>query len=239
VILEPVAGNMGCVLPEPGFLEGLRRLTTTNGCLLVFDEVMTGFRVAYGGAQELFGIKPDLTALGKIIGGGLPVGAYGGRQDVMDFVAPVGPVYQAGTLSGNPLAVAAGIATLKQLKREGTYLQLEERSAKLARGILQAAVETGIPVLANRVGSMFTLFFSPISSLKPAEPGISRSVINWTTAKQSDTNRFARFFWALLENGIYTAPSQFEAAFLSTAHTDEDIDVTLDAVRKAFRSIQS
>ena len=242
VILEPVAGNMGCVPPQPGFLEGLRKLTATNGCLLVFDEVMTGFRVAYGGAQGLYGIEPDLTALGKIIGGGLPVGAYGGRQDIMDCVAPVGPVYQAGTLSGNPLAVAAGITTLKLLKRKGTYQQLEERSARLAKGILQAAVETGIPVVANRVGSMFTVFFSPFenhSSLEPGQLGASRSVINWTTARQSDTKRFARFFWALLGNGIYTAPSQFEAGFLSTAHTDEDIDMTLEAVRKAFGSILS
>ncbi len=237
VIVEPVVGNMGCVPPQPGFLQGLRSFTTANGSLLIFDEVMTGFRVAYGGAQELYGVNPDLTALGKIIGGGLPVGAYGGKRDIMDQVAPVGPVYQAGTLSGNPLAVTAGIMTLKLLRREGTYRRLEERSRKLSQGMLDAAEKAGIPVLANRVGSMFTLFFTapqaPLSS-EPARQGGVKAVSNWTMAKQSDTKKFARFFWAMLENGVYLAPSQFEAGFLSTAHSDEDIDKTVEAARKAF-----
>ena len=242
VILEPVAGNMGCVPPQPGFLEGLRKLTLANDSLLIFDEVMTGFRVAYGGAQELYGVMPDLTALGKIIGGGLPVGAYGGRRDIMDYVAPVGPVYQAGTLSGNPLAVTAGITTLKQLKKKGTYQQLEERSCKLSEGLLEAAKKAGVPVFANRVGSMFTMFFADLPnshSQELAPQNIGQAVINWVTAKQSDTKKFARYFWALLENGVYTAPSQFEAGFLSTAHTDADIDRTLEAARKAFSLILS
>jgi glutamate-1-semialdehyde 2,1-aminomutase len=240
VILEPVVGNMGCVPPQTGFLQGLRRLTTENGSLLIFDEVMTGFRIAYGGAQELYGVKPDLTALGKIIGGGLPVGAYGGRRDIMDHVAPMGPVYQAGTLSGNPLAVTAGIITLKLLRREGTYQRLEEQSSKLSRGMLQAAEKADIPVFANRVGSMFTVFFTATPDSQTAghsAQGIGKAVTDWGTAKQSDTKRFARFFWAMLENGIYLAPSQFEAGFLSTAHSDEDIEKTLEAAQKAFRLI--
>lgn len=240
VIVEPVVGNMGCVPPQPGFLQELRRLTTANGSLLIFDEVMTGFRVAYGGAQELYGVKPDLTALGKIIGGGLPVGAYGGKRDIMDQVAPVGPVYQAGTLSGNPLAITAGIVTLKLLRREGTYQRLEERSSVLSQGMLHMATKSGVPLFANRVGSMFTLFFTapqPPLSPDPARQGGAEAVINWTTAKQSDTKRFTRFFWAMLENGVYLAPSQFEAGFVSTAHSDEDIEKTVEAARKAFRLI--
>ena len=242
VILEPVVGNMGCVPPEPGFLQGLRSLTTANGSLLIFDEVMTGFRVAYGGAQELYGVKPDLTALGKIIGGGLPVGAYGGKRGIMEHMAPVGPVYQAGTLSGNPLAVTAGIMTLKLLRREGTYQRLEERSSKLSQGMLDAAGKAGIPVFANRVGSMFTVFFTATPnnpSLKAVPQNARKAVTDWATAKRSDTKRFARFFWAMLENGVYLAPSQFEAGFLSTAHSDEDVERTLEAAQKAFRLISS
>lgn len=225
VILEPVVGNMGCVPPLPWFLEGLRQITTAHGSLLIFDEVMTGFRVAYGGAQERYGVKPDLTTLGKVIGGGLPVGAYGGRRDIMDHVAPVGPVYQAGTLSGNPLAVTAGITTLKVLKRPGTYEALEEKSQRLSNGLLQAAQTAGVGATGNRVGSMFTLFFT------------DQPVVDWPTAKRSSTEKFATFFRAMLENGVYLAPSQFEAGFLSTAHTDLEIEETLAAARKAFAQV--
>lgn len=226
VILEPVVGNMGCVLPRPGFLEGLRKITSAHGSLLIFDEVMTGFRVAYGGAQERYQVKADLTTLGKIIGGGLPVGAYGGRREIMDHVAPVGPVYQAGTLSGNPLAVTAGITTLKILKRPGTYETLEARSKRLNEGLLAAARQAGVAVTSNRTGSMFTTFFTD-----------GAPIVNWPTAKQADTARFATFFRAMLDNGVYLAPSQFEAGFLSTAHTDADIEETLDAARKAFAAV--
>jgi glutamate-1-semialdehyde 2,1-aminomutase len=222
VILEPVVGNMGCVPPVAGFLEGLRRVTTAHGALLIFDEVMTGFRVAYGGAQERYGVRPDLTTLGKVIGGGLPVGAYGGRRDIMDHIAPVGPVYQAGTLSGNPLAVTAGIATLKILKRPGTYDGLEQKSRVLSEGLLQAAQQAGIATTGNRVGAMFSLFFT------------NQTVVDWPTAKTSDTEAFAAFFRGMLENGVYLAPSQFEAGFLSTAHADTDVEATLAAARKAF-----
>jgi len=222
VILEPVVGNMGCVPPGAGFLEGLRRVTTAHGTLLIFDEVMTGFRVAYGGAQERYGVRADLTTLGKVIGGGLPVGAYGGRRDIMDHIAPVGPVYQAGTLSGNPLAVTAGITTLKILKRPGTYDALEQKSRRLNEGLLQTAQEAGITATGNCVGSMFTLFFT------------NQTVVDWPTAKASNTETFAAFFRGMLENGVYLAPSQFEAGFLSTAHTDTDVDATLAAARKAF-----
>ena len=216
VIVEPVVGNMGCVPPLPGYLEFLREITARHGALLIFDEVMTGFRVAFGGAQQRFGIRPDMTTLGKIIGGGLPVGAYGGRRDIMSRVAPAGPIYQAGTLSGNPLAVAAGLAMLRTLKAHPeVYSQLEERAQRLC-----AAAPTGITV--NRVGSMFTFFFT------------DRPVTDWESAKRSDTARFARFFRAMLERGIYLAPSQFEAAFLSAAHTEEDIDETIAAAREAF-----
>jgi glutamate-1-semialdehyde 2,1-aminomutase len=213
---------MGCVPPAAGFLEGLRRVTTAHGALLIFDEVMTGFRVAYGGAQERYAIRPDLTTLGKVIGGGLPVGAYGGRRDIMDHVAPVGPVYQAGTLSGNPLAVTAGITTLKILKRPGTYDGLEQLSNLLSSGLLEAAQQAGIAVTGNRVASMFTLFFT------------NENVIDWPTAKTSNTETFAAFFRSMLENGVYLAPSQFEAGFLSTSHTSADVEATLAAARKAF-----
>jgi glutamate-1-semialdehyde 2,1-aminomutase len=217
VIVEPVVGNMGCVPPEPGFLETLRRLTERYGALLIFDEVMTGFRVALGGAQQLYKLVPDLTTLGKIIGGGLPIGAYGGRADIMKKVAPLGPVYQAGTLSGNPLAVAAGLAMLRHLSSHPEiYDQLEARAAQLCQW-------TPPGVTVNRVGSMFTLFFTP-------EP-----VTDWESAKKSDTARFAKFFHFLLERGVYTAPSQFEAGFVSAAHTEDDIRLTMDAVREFFR----
>jgi glutamate-1-semialdehyde 2,1-aminomutase len=216
VIVEPVAGNMGCVPPLPGYLEALRDITARFGALLVFDEVMTGFRLAFGGAQQRYGIRPDMTTLGKVIGGGLPVGAYGGRKDIMSKVAPVGPVYQAGTLSGNPLAVAAGLAMLRYLKRQPeVYGQLEARTAELC-----AAAPAGVTV--NRVGSMFTWFFT------------DQPVTDNESAKRSDTARFARFFRAMLERGIYLAPSQFEAAFVSAAHTEEDIRETIMAAGEAF-----
>jgi glutamate-1-semialdehyde 2,1-aminomutase len=216
IIVEPVAGNMGCVPPLPGFLEMLRGISERHGALLIFDEVMTGFRVAFGGAQERYGIRPDLTTLGKVIGGGLPVGAYGGRRDVMSQVAPAGPIYQAGTLSGNPLAVAAGLAVLRYLKTHPEiYDQLEASAASLCE-----AAPAG--VIVNRVGSMFTFFFT------------DQPVTDYESAKRSDTNRFARFFRSMLERGIYLAPSQFEAAFVSAAHSSEDIDRTLAAARAAF-----
>ena len=217
VIVEPVVGNMGCVPPAEGYLQFLREVTHRYGALLILDEVMTGFRVAYGGAQERFGVTPDMTTLGKVIGGGLPVGAYGGRRDIMSKVAPVGAVYQAGTLSGNPLAVAAGLAMLRHLKAHPEiYDQLEARAAKLC-----ADVPAGVTV--NRVGAMFTFFFH-------AGP-----VTDWESAKTSDTARFGRFFRAMLDRGVYLAPSQFEAAFLSAAHSDEDIAKTICAAREAFR----
>ncbi len=218
VIVEPVAGNMGVVPPAAGFLESLRDITSRHGALLIFDEVMTGFRVAFGGAQQRYGIRPDLTTLGKVIGGGLPVGAYGGRRDIMNQVAPVGPVYQAGTLSGNPLAVAAGLAMLRHLKAHPEiYDQLEARAAELC-----AAAPAGITV--NRVGSMFTFFFT------------DGPVTDYESAKRSDTARFGRFFRAMLERGVYLAPSQFEAAFVSAAHTEEDIRQTIAAAREAFNA---
>jgi len=216
---------MGVVPPDPGFLSALRHLTDENEIMLIFDEVISGFRVSYGGAQSLYGIKPDLTVLGKIIGGGLPVGAYGGRKEIMDLIAPSGPVYQAGTLSGNPLAVSAGIATLKQLKARGVYKKLEERSAVLAKGIGDAAKKAGIPLTQTRVGSMLTAFFT-------AGP-----VVDWNTARQSDTKRYGQFFHRMLEQGIYLAPSQFEAAFLSTAHSAQDIEKTIRAAHTAFKSL--
>src|SRR5512142_1605239 len=218
VIVEPVVGNMGCVPPLPGYLEALREITARHGALLIFDEVMTGFRVAFGGAQQRFGIRPDLTTLGKIIGGGLPVGAYGGRADIMSKVAPAGPIYQAGTLSGNPLAVAAGLATLRHLEAHPEiYDQLEQRSARLA-----ASAPAGVTV--NRVGAMFTFFFT------------DQHVTDYETAKRSDTARFGRFFRAMLDRGVYLAPSQFEAAFVSAAHSEEDIRKTVAAAREAFKA---
>ena len=237
VILEPVVGNMGCVPPRPGFLEGLRDITQENGSLLIFDEVMTGFRIAYGGAQARFGIQADLTILGKIIGGGLPVGAYGGRDEIMSQLAPTGPVYQAGTLSGNPLAVTAGIATLKILKRQGTYELLDSLAGQLHRGLIRAANQFGVPVHANHVGSMFTLFFTPRdpeSSSLQSDQGSGLPVSDLDSAKQSELDRFSRFFWDMLKRGVYLAPSQFEAAFLSTAHTRTDIEETVAAASEVF-----
>jgi glutamate-1-semialdehyde 2,1-aminomutase len=216
VIVEPVVGNMGCVPPAPGFLQMLRDITSRHGALLIFDEVMTGFRVAYGGAQQLYGIRPDLTTLGKVIGGGLPVGAYGGKTEIMSLIAPCGPVYQAGTLSGNPLAVAAGLAMLRHLEAHPeVYAQLERGAAALA-----SAAPEGITV--NRVGSTFTFFFT------------SLPVTDYAAAKRADTTRFARFFRLMLDRGVYLAPSQFEAAFLSAAHSEADIEQTIAAARDAF-----
>jgi glutamate-1-semialdehyde 2,1-aminomutase len=225
IIVEPVAGNMGVVPPAPDFLPALRQLATDHDILLIFDEVISGFRVHYGGAQALYGVTPDLTVLGKIIGGGLPVGAYGGRRDIMDLIAPAGPVYQAGTLSGNPLAVTAGLATLKQLRAKNLYKQLEERSAALARGVADEAKRAGIALTQTRVGSMLTSFFAQ-------EP-----VVDWNSAKKADTKRYGLFFHGMLEQGIYLAPSQFEAVFLSTAHTSADIEKTIRAARVAFKSL--
>ncbi|MCK5845215.1 MAG: glutamate-1-semialdehyde 2,1-aminomutase, partial [Victivallales bacterium] len=215
VIVEPVAGNMGVVPPVPGFLEGLREITAERDILLIFDEVITGFRLTYGGFQNVAGIKPDLTCLGKIIGGGLPVGAFGGRRDIMEKLAPEGPVYQAGTLSGNPLAMAAGIATLNCLQKPGVYDALEKKTARLCAGIEKTFQEKGISHRINRVGSMFTLFFT------------TEEVINFASAAKSDTEVFSRHFGKMLAGGAMIAPSQFEASFVSLAHTDEDIDTTL------------
>ncbi|MDD2319063.1 MAG: glutamate-1-semialdehyde 2,1-aminomutase [Geobacteraceae bacterium] len=223
IIIEPIAGNMGTVPPRNGFLEGLRALCDREGIVLIFDEVMTGFRVAYGGAQELYGITPDLTTLGKIIGGGLPVGAFGGKRAIMELLSPMGGVYQAGTLSGNPLAMSAGIATLKILQQEGFYQRLEETSGRLADAIASAALEAGCPIHATRVGSMLCVFFS------------SAEVTSWTTAARCDTAAYGTYFRAMLEQGIYLAPSQFETAFVSFSHTDEDIERTAAAARKAFK----
>src|SRR5438105_9392549 len=221
VIVEPVAGNMGCVRPRAGYLELLRDLTKRSGTILIFDEVMTGFRIAPGGAQQRYGIQPDLTAMGKVIGGGLPVGAYGGRAEIMNGIAPVGPVYQAGTLSGNPLAVAAGLATLRRIEKENPYGELELLGGRLERGLIEAAARSGVPGRLNRVGSMFTFFFT------------THDVIDFQSAKSSDTQRFNRFFHAMLKQGIYLPPSQFEAAFISAAHTAADIDRTIEAATKA------
>lgn len=224
VIVEPVAANMGIVAPRPMFLEGLRSLTAANGALLIFDEVITGFRVAYGGVQEMYGIRPDLTCLGKIIGGGLPVGAYGGRDEIMSRVAPSGAVYQAGTLSGNPLAMSAGIATLQALNRDGVYAELEQKSRRLGEGIVRVAGPRGANVVVSRIGSLLTVFFT---SNPPAD---------YESAKNADKAAFASFHRALLERGVYWPPSQFEAAFVSTAHSDEDIENTISAASKALVS---
>jgi glutamate-1-semialdehyde 2,1-aminomutase len=227
VILEPVAGNMGLVAPRDGYLEALREITRRAGALLVFDEVMTGFRVALGGAQKLYGVTPDLTCLGKIVGGGLPVGAYGGRADVMSHVAPEGPVYQAGTLSGNPLAMVAGATALDALTRPGTYERLEALGVRLQVGFSRAAQASGVLTTFNRVGSMFTPFFC------------RGPVVDFASAKTSDTARFARFFHALLQRGVYLPPGQFEAGFISTAHSESDIDETVRAVGDALKSLAS
>ncbi len=222
VIIEPVAGNMGCVEPRPGYLELLRNLTKQSGSILIFDEVMTGFRVALGGAQQRYDVQPDLTTMGKVIGGGLPVGAYGGRAEIMDRIAPAGPIYQAGTLSGNPLAVSAGLATLKRLKKDSPYDRLEALGARLERGVIEAAGKAGIQVRVNRVGSMLTFFFT------------DREVTDFQSAKTSDTERFSRFFHAMIDQGIYLPPSQFEAVFISAAHTESDIDQTVSAATRAL-----
>jgi glutamate-1-semialdehyde 2,1-aminomutase len=228
VIVEPVVGNMGCVPASGDYLANLRTITQREKAVLIFDEVMTGFRVAYGGAQEKYGITPDLTTFGKIIGGGLPVGAYGGLSDIMNMVAPLGPMYQAGTLSGNPLAMAAGIATLKRLqeKKAEIYPQLEALSAKLVDGVAAAAKESGVPVSFNRVGSMFTWFFT------------GDQVTDWDSASKADTKAFGKFFRSMLDAGVYLPPSQFEAAFLGTAHSEEDILKTIAAAKHAFSALK-
>ncbi|MFE4106757.1 glutamate-1-semialdehyde 2,1-aminomutase [Almyronema epifaneia] len=225
VILEPVVGNSGFIVPDAGFLEGLREITREDGALLIFDEVMTGFRIAYGGAQEKFNVTPDLTTLGKIIGGGLPVGAYGGRRDIMEMVAPAGPMYQAGTLSGNPLAMTAGIKTLELLQRPGTYEQLDQRTRQLSEGLLKAAQEAGHEVCGGSLSAMFGMFFT-------AGP-----VHNYEDAKQADLQKFGRFHRGMLERGIYLAPSQFEAGFTSLAHSEEDIAKTIAAAREVFADL--
>ncbi len=225
VILEPVVGNAGFITPDAGFLEGLREITHEHGALLVFDEVMTGFRIAYGGAQEKFGIIPDLTTLGKVIGGGLPVGAYGGRRDIMSMIAPAGPVYQAGTLSGNPLAMTAGIKTLELLQKPGSYEYLDKITKKLTDGLLQIAQQTGHAACGGQISGMFGLFFT------------NGPVHNYEDAKKSDTLKFGRFHRGMLEHGVYLAPSQFEAGFTSLAHTEEDIERTLEAARDVMSAL--
>lgn len=225
VIVEPVAGNMGTVLPERGFLQRLRKLTREHGVLMIYDEVITGFRLAYGGAQEILKVKPDMTCLGKIIGGGLPVGAYGGHREIMKWVAPEGPVYQAGTLSGNPMAVAAGIATLESLKKAGTYKKLERMTAELVSGLHKAAENADVPVQINQIGSMFTVFFT------------SSPVTNFETAKACNLDQYSRFFNAMLKAGVYLPPSQFETCFVSLAHTVSDIRATIRAAREAFKTV--
>jgi glutamate-1-semialdehyde 2,1-aminomutase len=225
VIIEPVVGNMGCVPPQEGYLKAVRELTSRHGALLIFDEVMTGFRVARGGAQELYGVMPDITTLGKIIGGGLPVGAYGGSRELMNNIAPAGPIYQAGTLSGNPLSMTAGLITLRRLRNQSIYERLERATARLCDGFSAAAEAAGIETVVNRVGSMWTGFFN-------REP-----VTDWTAANKSDRKLFGKFFHAMLDQGVYLAPSQFEAGFVSLAHSDEIIDRTISAARKAFQRI--
>ncbi len=225
VILEPVVGNIGCVLPKPGFLEAVRTLTKKYGIVLIFDEVMTGFRVAYGGAQERYRIKPDMTCLGKVIGGGLPVGAYGGKKEIMSMVSPEGPVYQAGTLSGNPLAMTAGIETLKILSAKGTYKKLESLSAMLERGLKDAAKKAGVATRFYRAGTMFCTYFT------------NKEVYDYGTAKTSDTAKFSRFFSGMLDRGVNIAPSQFEAGFMSLAHSEKDIEKTARAAYESLKSI--
>jgi glutamate-1-semialdehyde 2,1-aminomutase len=223
VIIEPVVGNMGCVPPQPGYLEAVRKLTRDHGALLIFDEVMTGFRLARGGAQERYGITPDITTLGKIIGGGLPVGAYGGSREIMSHIAPVGLIYQAGTLSGNPLSMTAGLVTLRRLRDTTVYERLETASQKLCEGLAAASSEAGVTTITNRVGSMWTSFFT-------GDP-----VVDWDSANKCDRQRYGKFFHAMLDEGVYLAPSQFEAAFVSLAHTDEIIEQTIEAAKKSFR----
>jgi len=225
VIVEPVAGNMGVVPPQPGFLEALREMTRRAGALLIFDEVITGFRVAYGGAQSLYRVTPDMTCLGKIIGGGLPVGAYGGRREIMEMLAPSGPVYQAGTLSGNPLAMAAGLATLRELQSPGFYERLDALSAKLVGGVARAAKSAGVSLWLNRVGSMRTPFF------------VDAPVTDYASARRADTKLYARFFHAMLERGVYLAASQFEAVFMSSAHTEVEIEATVAAAEASFAEL--
>jgi glutamate-1-semialdehyde 2,1-aminomutase len=227
VIVEPVAGNMGCVVPREGYLERLSDLTRAAGALLIFDEVITGFRLAPGGAQQVFGVRPDLTCLGKILGGGLPVGAYGGRADVMDQVAPSGPIYQAGTLAGNPLAMAAGIATLDHLRRKGLYEKLEALTIRLQVGLARAAQAAGVMLTVNRAGSMWTPFFC------------RGPVTDYAGARTSDTALFARFFRGMLDHGVYLPPAQFEAAFVSDAHDEQDVDTTIDAAGAVLRSLKA
>ncbi|MCH9040476.1 MAG: aminotransferase class III-fold pyridoxal phosphate-dependent enzyme, partial [Chloroflexi bacterium] len=222
VIAEPVAGNMGVVPPQPGFLEGLREITAKHGALLILDEVITGFRVGYGGAQERYGVSADITCLGKIIGGGMPVGAYGGRHDIMETVAPLGPMYQAGTLSGNPVAMAAGVRTLELLKKPGVYEELEAKGKRLADGLQQVFSDAEVPLRINRVGSMMTLFFN------------AGEVTGWDSVNASDRDGFSRFFHRMVDEGVYLPPSPFEAMFVSLAHTDADIDATVDAARRAL-----
>lgn len=227
VIIEPVVGNMGCVPPREGYLEAVRKLTRDHGALLIFDEVMTGFRLARGGAQERYGITPDITTLGKIIGGGLPVGAYGGSRDIMNNIAPAGPIYQAGTLSGNPLSMTAGLVTLRRLRDKSVYDRLETASQRLCDRLADAVGEMGVKTVTNRVGSMWTSFFT------------SEPVVDWDSANKSDRQRYGKFFHAMLEEGVYLAPSQFEAGFVSLAHTDEVIQRTIEAVRKALTRINA
>ncbi len=227
VIVEPVAANMGVVLPKPGFLQGLRQLSQDYGAVLIFDEVITGFRLAYGSAQTVYGVTPDLICLGKIIGGGLPIGAYGGRREIMEMVAPSGPVYQAGTLSGNPLAMAAGIETLKLLREPEVYQRLEERAALLAQGIRDKAKEMSVPIFLSRAGSMLTIFFT------------AQEVTNYDTACSSDLKLYASYFHEMLRRGIYLPPSQFEAQFLSIAHGDEEIGATIAAVKQTFSKLRN
>jgi glutamate-1-semialdehyde 2,1-aminomutase len=225
VILEPVVGNIGCVLPKPGFLETVREMTEKFGIVLIFDEVMTGFRVSFGGAQARYGIRPDMTCLGKVIGGGLPVGAYGGKREIMAMVSPEGPVYQAGTLSGNPLAMTAGIETLKELMKKGVYKEIEKKSAMLEEGLSYSAKRAGIRTRFYRAGSMFCTYFT------------DREVFDYTTAKSADTGKFSRFFGGMLRRGVNIAPSQFEAGFMSLAHTEKDIEHTVRAAYEAFREV--
>ncbi len=226
VIIEPIVGNMGLVVPSPEFLRELRRLTHQHGALLIFDEVMTGFRLALGGAQELLNQRPDITALGKIVGGGFPVGAYGGRADIMKKVMPAGPVFQAGTLSGNPVAMAAGLATLQELRDHSPYQRLDQLAQRLADGLTKAAREAGVSHTLNRIGSMWTLFFT------------SSPVANYDDAKKSDTAKYAKFFWAMMDRGFYLPCSQFEAAFNSVQHGEAEIDATIAAAREALAGLR-